>query len=105
MFIIRFIIVKYCNIFISPIEKLLFPFIPIFAGFTQTIVSNMDIIQKIEARRETLGISQLDLCRKVDITPQYYRIMREKGCNGVAFSIILALCEEVGVKVLFYSEV
>ena len=64
-----------------------------------------DLMSKIEVRRELLGISQLDLCRKVDITPQYYRIMREKGCNGVAFSIVLALCEAVGVKVLFYSEV
>ena len=105
MFIIRFILVNKTLNNILPIEKLLFPFIPIFAGLRQTIVSNMDIIQKIEQRRELLGISQLDLCRKVDITPQYYRIMREKGCNGVAFSIVLALCEAVGIKVLFYSEV
>lgn len=65
----------------------------------------MDILQKIEERRKVLGILQRELCRLVDITPQYYIKMQQTGCNGVAFSIVLALCEAVGVKVLFYSEV
>ena len=65
----------------------------------------MDIIQKIEARRELLGISQRALCSKVGITYQYYHKMQQTGCNGVAFSIVLALCDAVGMKVLFYSEV
>ena len=59
---------------------------------------NLQIGHKIKTKRRKLGISQLDLSKKLSISPSYLNLI-ESGKRKVNVDLLLKLSNEIGIEI------
>ena len=59
---------------------------------------NLQIGHKIRTKRRKLGISQIDLSKKLLISASYLNLI-ESGKRKVNVDLLLKLCNELGIEI------
>lgn len=55
------------------------------------------LINRIIERREQLGISKMDMCKRLDVS--YFGYRRLENGENVGFDMVIKACEELGLEI------